>query len=207
MAQPFTTGPVNIYVAITLTDQTDPFAGGRQIAAIPAYLGTMLEAPKHRMTPKWSPVMNDIAGDQEPFDMAYQGQSTDIFGDLTVWNWPVLKACKSRPVMGTLDGFEPFGSVGTLMITEGFAYQLWLDYPYYRRKAAFADQGAPAGYHYFASWMVGPDEEDPGTKPNRIHVQFRCQRVYSPLNGSFSLYDHDMSAIPLFPPATSNGLP
>ena len=206
MAQPFTTGPVHIYVALTLTDQADPFAGGRQVFLAPVYLGTMMDAPKVRFTPKWSPLMNDLAGDQEPFDWCYQGQSCDFFGNLTVYNWPVYALARSRPVQTGFSGIEPFGSVGALMLTEGFAYQIWLDYPYYRRKAAFSAAGAPGGYHFFGGWMLGPEEENPGTKPNDIHVQFHCTRVYSPLNGSFSLYDHDMSAIPNIPPATATGL-
>ena len=191
MAQPYVTGPVHLYVG----------SGG-----LPVYLGTFLEAPKIRTTPKWTPVMNDLAGDQEPFDMTYQGVSADIFGYLTVWNWTVLRSCQNARSLGSAEGSDAFGATGALMIGEGLAYTMWLQYPYYQTKTAFSGNGAPPGYHYYASWLIGPEEEDGGTKPQQIHVQFHAMRIYIPLIGGFTLFDRNMTGIPAIPPVGSAGV-
>ena len=191
MAQPYVSGPVHLYVGLTGT---------------PTYLGTFLEAPKRRSTPKFSPIFNDLAGDQEPFDMQYQGTSDDIFGDLTVFNWTVLRACVAKRSLGSAEGSDAFGATGALVIGEGLAYPLWLHYPYYQLKAAFSANGAPPGYHYVAAWLIGPEEEDLGTKENRIHVQFHAMRAYVPAAGGFILYDRNMNGIPAIPPVGPLGV-
>lgn len=191
MAQPYVSGPVHLYVGVS---------------GSPVYLGTFIEAPKVRTTPKFSPVFNDLAGDQEPFDMQYQGSSADVFGDLTVFNWTVLRSCQTRRSLNSNEGSDAFGATGALMIGEGLAYPLWLHYPYYQLKAAFSNNGAPPGYHYVASWLIGPDEEDLGTKANQVHVQFHAMRAYVPAAGGFILFDRNMIGIPAVPPTGSAGV-
>lgn len=207
---PYVTGPAHIYCSAGAGIQQNALSGlNVPSGGTPLYLGTCIEAPKVRFTPKWSPLMNDLAGDQEPYDESYQGQSADIFGDLTVWNWSVLHLMKARPDSSAFEGVDPALAIGTLMITEGFCYTVWIDYPYYRQKAAFASAAtkteSPAGYRFRAAWLYGPDEENPGTKPNSIHIQIKARRFYQP-DGSFFLYDHNMTGIPNVPPTGVLGI-
>jgi hypothetical protein len=211
MAIPYTAGPAYFYVAIGQQQNPGSYNPSTQT---PSFLGTCESAPRIQHTPRFSPVMNDIAGDQEPYDESYQGKSGLIFGDLTVWNWNVLSALFNRPATvgaaagATADGVDPVGAVGSLMITEGLAYTLWVQFPYAagaQAHAVFAAGGMVPGYRYQAAWLVGPDEIDPGTKPNKVHVQFRARRAYNPTSGAFILYDHNMAVLPAFPPTTVNG--
>lgn len=213
MAQPFVTGPCHIYCGV-----------GSGLG--PLYLGTCEAAPRIQMSPGWSPLMNDISGDQKPYDYLYQGQDAKVFGDLTVLNWPVLTIVQNRVPRGSpLPGLDPLGSVGTLMVTEGQAYPLWIHFPYGGATGSHAAMVTiPGGYHFFYAWLLGPDEIDPGTKANKVHVQFHCQKgpvttivgptspqgiagatVLPTATGHFGLYDFNMTGIPAVPPIVSTG--
>ncbi len=160
--------------------------------------------------------MNDITGDQKPYDYLYEGTDAKVFGDLTVWNWGVLNAIMERAapslaIIGTpTDGLDAVGSIGTLMVTEGIAYQLWIHFPYSTGPGNNAATGAHAayttmvgGYRFLAAWLLGPDEIDPGTKANKIHVQFHCQKTRVGTAGNMRLYDNVMTALPVTAPVTT----
>lgn len=206
---PYVTGPVHIYCGI---GQSFPISGSpvRGQGTVPVFLGTCETAPRIQYNPGWSPVMNDSSGDQKPYDYLYQGKDAKVFGDLTVWNWPVLEAIMNRPnsfAGGTTFDTELFGDIGTLMVTEGYAYNLWLEFPYGTLKPVFGSSGGmPGGIRFIAAWLIGPDEIDPGTKANKVHIQFHCQRAYDPVTGSFLLADRDVSTLPAFPPVTVTGI-
>lgn len=181
---PYVTGPAAFYVAPNL-------------AGTPQLLGYCETAPRIRITPRYSPVMSDLAGDQIPADWLYQGADADILGDLTIWNWSVLELLMSRPsTTANSAGVDLEGAVGSLMVGEGFAKTLWVQFPY-ASKTLFSGQ-MPAGYRFVATWLMGPDEFDMGTKANKVHVQFHAARTYK--DGKWTLYDHDMTGIPLLPP-------
>lgn len=198
MAQAHVTGPVHIYVGVGGSPPRNPLVPGT-----PVYLGTCETAPRPRFNPQWAPVNNDIGGVRLPFDMIYSGEDATISGALTVWNWPVYAACRRRPNNTGTIGFGAAGDIGTLMVTEGMAYPLWLHYPYFSK---FSGVGMPAGRRFLACWLLGPDEEEPGTGVNKIHFTFQAFRAYDGSTGAFTLFDENMSGIPTIPPTTPLGV-
>ena len=122
--------------------------------------------------------------------------------DLERYNESAYAVMAGRPQsrLGTSTrGTNVPGDIGSLMIQEGMAFQLWLSFPY-SAKAAMA--GMPAGYHFVAAVLAGPDSLDElGTKPRRVRLIFDCLRKFDPSvtntygAGGFVLYDFNMTAI------------
>ena len=188
MSQAYCSGPVHLFVGVSPGDgdKTLVNGGGRDITKCqPIYLGTFQDAPKILTTPQWTPIDNQLWGNS--FDMSYQGVYGDIFGELTVFNWSVLRLCQTRPNVALTEGSDNILAIGTMMVTEGYAYPLWLQYPYYQTKQVFAGNAvgsnAPPGYRYYAAWLLGPEEEDLGTKSNKVFVHFRCYRKQGSYTG------------------------
>lgn len=203
MADTYTTGPVNIYLGIGGgVPITDYFAGPGN----PVHLGTCEQAPKRIRNPEWSPLMNDEAG-QMPYDFSYQGEICVIAGALTKFNPLVLKAAQSRPRhFSPTPGTISRGDIGSLMIREGLAFNVWLDFPYYRKPAYAGGVGGVVGERFLAGFMQGPDELEPGTKINREIFRIVCIAPQNPANGDFVLWDNNMTGIPLVPPTGPNGV-
>ena len=192
MATPYITGPAHIYV---LLPHTSTFA----------YLGTAERYPKISIRPAGEPVFNDIGG-KVPFDMAYMGEEAFVSADISRWNEATYAAMASRPShsAGPVRGFNGPLDVGTLYIAEGLAYQLVVQFPYGLgqpfAKGAYTANDMPGGYHFYASYLVGPDELEPlGTTPRKIRLIWHCLRVYNPATQSFLLYDNTLTGITLTP--------
>lgn len=202
MAQPWVTGPGHMYVGIS---------GGNA----PVYLGVCKTTPRINFTPRFSQVMSDTAGDQIPHDWIYSGKDANLFGDLTVWNWTTLLGVMARPnpvITGFVTGLPPGfgtdsanltgvgqGSRGTLMVTEGWSYTLWVQFPY-ASKSAFGGF-MPAGFRFPTSFLIGPDDFDMGTKANEIRIAFHMASKQA-ANGDWVLCDGNMTALPATPPTT-----
>lgn len=149
--------------------------------------------------------MNDITGPMKPYDMLYVGKDATVFGDLTVWNWAIWDSIRKLPgtVAASFDD-QDIDDIGTLMMTEGYAYHLWLQYPHFR-KAAMADGNMPPGRHFINTFLIGPHKESPGTKANTVHVQFYAWQKYDPSTGRMKLGDNDMAGVPSVPPVSPLG--
>lgn len=188
MAQPFVRGPAHCFVGI----------GPGQT---PVYLGTAERSPRIQIRPSWSPVFNDIAGQKVPFDWSFDGEEGYVVYDFTRWNEAVWEACQTRPfppIAGGITGTNVAGDIGTLMLTEGAGYPLWILFPY-TLKLAYATQ--PLGYHFFRTWLMGPDDLDENnTSAARIRGVWYCSRAPTlniPAAGlNFSLYDGNMAGLP-----------
>jgi hypothetical protein len=182
MAQPWVTGPSHIYV------------GGSQG---PGYLGCFEQGASGQFNPDYTPVMSDVAA-AKPHDHIYGGTDAGCVGTLTVWNWTILLAIMSRPIAGRNFGYDPPGARGSLMVTEGLAYQMWMQFPY-ATKAAFGGF-MPGGFRFPQSWLIGPDNFDVGTRPNKITIAFYMQAKQDSVGG-WLLCDSNMTQIPAVPPA------
>lgn len=219
MANPYVTGPVHLYVAapqgIGSSSSSSSSSSGSVytnnppdplLLAYPSmiyYLGTCETAPKIVIDPKWKPLFADIGGDQVPFDFAYTGEDATVTGVLNRWNEYVYRSIVARPnttVRGTLTAND----VGSLMIAEGKAHCLWLHFPYYS-KAYGSTYNMPAGYRFPASFVIGPDHIEGGTKASKRLIQWKCARTYKPSDGTWLIYDHTMTYIPSSPPTYPTG--
>lgn len=160
----------------------------------PVYLGTCRETPRLQILRKYREVQNDISGDV-PLDLSYMGQLAHLNFDLTRWDEAVYSGIAAFPHSPGARGVDLLGDMGTLMITEGQALGVWVQFPY-STKPAMTPGPMPAGYRFPFCFPVGPDDlAELGTRPRRLNLQFLAIRGYNPADGSQFLYDHDMSAI------------
>jgi hypothetical protein len=192
MAIPFVTGPCGAFVRLSST---------------PVFLGHCERSPSVQIRPYYSPVFSDFAGQRVPLDEIYDGEDAVISLDLTRYNEAVYTAMAARPSgMSPLGPNAPRGAnapgdIGSLMLLEGYTFDLWLTFPY-AAKAVFSSGATggpmPAGYHMPACYLEGPDDLGPlGTTARRLRLNFHALRTFA--SGSagtvFSWYDHDMSAV------------
>ena len=182
MAQPFVRGPVHVFYAVN---------------GSASYLGTGERAPRVAIRRCYAPVNNDLTGVSFPFDYAYEGAECWVTLRLTRWN-EVVQTLIADPVFNTLAGVDVLGSIGTLMVTEGAARQLWLLFTYGPGspavKAAMATQ--PAGFRFPFSFLDQEASYEGGTDPASVTLSFHCVRGYNPSTGAFGLFDSNMSGLP-----------
>ena len=180
MAQPYSTGPAIIYVGL----------GG----STPVELGTAENGPRIMIDPKWEDLFNDLGG-KTPFDKMYQGESAVVSATLTVWDELVYTALAARFSPGLTRGIDIPTARGTLMLTEGQSYPLWVQYPFVIKAAYSASM--PGCYRFNAAMLIGPDALEPGVKVYKIQMIWACLGLYDPSIG-FSLYDHDDAGLRSF---------
>lgn len=190
MGQQFATGAVPVFV-------------GTGSSLTPVFLGYSERGPQMSVRPSYSNLFVDVGGPDVPFDVMYTGEEGLVTVDLTYWTEAVYAAIAAKAVVrgagaAALRGVDVPGQVGTFMVGEGCAYQLWLNFPY-STKAAMATM--PAGYRWAAAMLVNDDLPDLGNKPRKLHLIWRCLRVpnFAVTNafgtGSLTLFDHNMSAL------------
>lgn len=181
MAQPYVSGPVDIFVA--------PVSGNV------LHLGTAEDAPDMDGDAQWEPVYNDIGG-RKPIDYSWQREEATISMVLTRFNWTTVDLCMRRPIHSgnTFEKANNAADVGTLMIHEGFAYPLYLRFPY-QSKAAYGTM--PPGRRYLKAWLWGPEKIKPGTKAKKIHMIFKAIS-YLTQDGKWELYDKNLTDLSSF---------
>lgn len=196
MAKQYVSGPGHLYVGVDITPGRRTASQNTSVTAVkrPIYLGTAEKFPKITKRPNFKPTFVDQGG-EVPHDVAFMGEEAFVAADLSRYNEAVYNSLSSRPRhQFGLRGFTGSQDIGTLMIAEGKAYPLWVHFPY-ASKAAFSDM--PNGYHFFASYLIGPDELEPlGTTPRKVRLIWHCLRVYDPVAGNYLSYDHDMTGLP-----------
>lgn len=224
MAIPYVHGPCHIYVAtgreiIGSTPPEDPPGFPNLDSLAPdliegwsqediAYLGTCERAPVIRITPHYRPIHSSRYGQYVPVDHAFIMEEASVSGVLNVWNESVYERLTIRPK--TVGEFVERGQffsydTGTMMLADGVAFGLWLQFPYYSKDFG-TEFTSPQGYHFYGAWLMGPDDIFSGTKAARRAVQFYAAPVYDPSDGSSYLYDHDFTLIPDIPPTASDGV-
>jgi len=199
MAKPYVRGPVYLFVGV---------GTGTPGHFTPTYLGTCERAPKISRERAFSKVMNDAAGSELPLDYLLQGMEAFVTGRLTRWNQNVLEAILD-PVANVISGLSAgqdwlaattTTEYGTLMVEEGYAYPLWVVYPYGKNsispKAAMSD--LPPGLHFYATFLDRGDESEGGTDPATEFLTWHCVRTPVPFGGvlTFQLGDTDMTGLP-----------
>jgi len=164
-------------------------------------LGWSEKGPSFQIRPRYSDVYVDLGGQNVPFDVMYQGEDALVSITLAKFNQTTLNIIqnKANPGGGP-PGTDPFGSIGTLMLTEQKAYNLFLRFPYASVKAFYYGAGnasgpMPPGYRFLQATFVTDDHPALGTKPKFPRVAWHCLRNFDPSTGTFKLFDFDMSAI------------
>jgi hypothetical protein len=177
MASFFTTGPALIYIGL----KTGYF-----------FLGTGREPPHFRIRRGWIPIFNDLQGPVIPSDVMYAAQEALTIVDMNRYDPVVMATIRSMPNVTGSAGTNVFGDIGTLMITEGAAFTLVLNYPYAALKPAMRAAGLVNNVIFPGTWLEGPDDEDQGTTDKKINLIFHSL----PVNGRLAY----SAALPLPPP-------
>lgn len=205
-AQSFSTGPVDAWVGI---GSLNPTPG---VPTEPVFLGHSEDGFRVQVRPQWENQYQDVAGSKTPFDRIYLGSDAIITGVLSRWDEKVYAALGAYVDpsgayfgQGAVRGTDAFDDRGTLALAEGAAFEVWFRYP--RSSVPGALGGGilglvadflrvlPKGYHFLNCTMEGPDDLRPGAKPYKIGLALYALSEYTPITGTFVLYDHDMSAI------------
>lgn len=181
MASLYSSGPVHIFCGIV--------GSGVQ------YLGTGERAPKIRLNPEWDAVMNDLSGTKLPMDYIFEGEEAFVGVTLTRWNQPVLDILRTRTNRAAPPGFTLPTDLGSLMVTEGLTVSLYL-YFTFATKLAMVAAGMPAGYRFTSAFLMGPDDLERGTGPNKDQTMFHCVRAFDIVTGRMNLYDFNVGAMP-----------
>lgn len=174
MSQPYSTGAVQYFIQL-------PKDSVR-------FLGTTESVPTIDTERAWDVVMNDLAGSKLPFDYIYEGEESIISVVLTRFNYATINAMEiaaGGPTQSVLD-------MGTLMMTEGFTFKLWVKYTAGGRPSM---PGMPLGRRYLGAILWGPDKNEGGTRAHKRHFIFRCIRVWDITTLSFRLWDEDLTAV------------
>lgn len=192
MAQMYSTGPVNIFCGVGPTGN-------------PLFLGHGERAPKIRRRRATVKAMTDHAGAIQA-DTAYAGQMAMVSVSLTRWNESVLTLIRDvarEPGAASFEGTDLPGDIGSLLLEEGKAYRLWLEFPN-NLKAAYqraANGILPPGYQFFAAHLDDSDDEENGYGPRKINLTWICLRALD-INernilgrGSYICYDNNMAAL------------
>jgi len=184
--QPFVAGPCFLYTGTgsLAAKNAEPFC-------------VCEDTPQVRIDSEWEPLYNSLGGSKIPSDQAFQGENAIVRVDTTKWSEDVYLKLAAKPWFSGIRGTHFFGDYGTLMLSEGAYYPLWLRFPYRGTKPAMATM--PAGYKFVASWLGAGDDLGPlNTKPRRLSLVFVCQRILNPLTLAWTLYNHDMTGLPNF---------
>jgi hypothetical protein len=193
MAQLWCTGPAHIYVGVTTS-------------RAPLYLGTAETKPDIDIRGEFEGVMNDLSGSKIPMDELWEGEEGMISFVLTRWNMNVALLMMAQPNFTGTPGLNSQDDMGTLMLTEGLSYPVWIRFPYATSKVAMA--GMVAGYRFWSCILLAPKKIEPGTRAMKKHFALKAKRAFTsdaapnnlPLKGGSSavwrLYDHDMSGLP-----------
>jgi hypothetical protein len=164
------------------------------------FLGWALGGVRVSLRPHWADVHVDLSG-QMPFDCQFMGEEAFITAELTAWDEAVLTACQTRtgPSTGTA-GMMPAGSMGALMVSESAAFRLLCYPPYAGGNAVgkLTQAGQVPAYNFLRAILAGPDDIAPlGIRPKQVRAFFRALPLYSPVDGSFTLYNRDSTGKPL----------
>jgi hypothetical protein len=195
MAQLYASGPVDCWTGVG--------AGGA-----PLFLGHGERAPRIQVHRQYKPVHTDLGG-EVPHDKGFGGEWGVVSIVLDRYNESTLRIIEDVATVGTpgaaVRGLNNPGEIGSLMLTEGLTYPLWLRFPFSAKPAYSGGSGGPmpAGYRFLAAHLGSPDDLFDLGPPNarKVGLVFECMRAFdvTVVNsygvGQFLLYDHALNAI------------
>lgn len=154
------------------------------------YFGTASHCPRPRIMRAFKPLMNDVTAHQLPFDKSNQGQKAVLTMSMSRWDYS-LYGRMAQVTQGGDPGQLNFGSLGTLMLFEGFAMNIGIQFPY---QAVSAFSNMPRGYVFYGCTMESDDlMEEGGTEGQILSLTFEATSVYNPATGGNTLYSTSAS--------------
>lgn len=191
VAQAYSTGPAHVFVGIGPGNA-------------PVYLGTSKDAPDLEHRPGFKSVKNDVAGGSDSpidYDQMYLGTDALLSVVLTRFNFQVWLAMCDR-ALPLIAGGVPAGTPGadaaldrgTLLMTEGLLYPVWVRFPTNPAVAAYSTM--VPGWRYAGCYMIGPDRIKPGIRPLEITAAWHALPVFNPSTGGALAFDNVMTGLP-----------
>ncbi len=155
----------------------------------PYFFGWAEKFPTVRLRPVYRPWRTSTGGD-EPHDHLYAGNSGYVQAVMTAWNEGLYAVMQSY-TGDFYRGQDLPGAVGRWMGAEGGAYQLFLVFPY-QKKSQYLKM--PPGYRFLNAWL-DPDGCTSGSRERKLLLAWKCQRLYNPADGTYTLYDANMDPV------------
>lgn len=170
------TGPVDIYFAFnSLTPIPQIGAAGINpgTGAGAAYLGTAEMAPEPQNQYFWKEIYNSLGGDMVPMDRLYLGEQGLIAMNLNRFSY-----ANAFAILGL--GSEDRLDRGSMMVSNGYALQLWLRFSFYGTANALAYPEMPPGYFYWCTQIVSHFPKGLTLDATNLQLIFQCQPVFNP---------------------------
>lgn len=159
------------------------------------YLGTCVAAPEPEHEKSRIPIMNDLAGRNEPFQIVKDGENAVVMATMNRFDWLLLQTIRgldstNTPPAAPLSGNSQVGQEnadtrGTLTIGQtDFQLILWWEYNSIPGASGTANDAAPIRM-YNSVELVKMKESTVGTRVLEVACAFRCVSVYSIANFGF----------------------
>lgn len=192
MARPLGSGPIHVYIGygppeiIPASTRTLTFSeigpdgvtlpSGTVVttpavlAPPPVYYGTTRSGPEIIERLYYRPLICDVTGPDQSYDMEFVGREDDIFLVMSSWNQAVENELESLPFTDL--GFNPatrgtllMNTIGSFMVVEGQTVGIWLVKAGASRPINVA-ANMPRGRYYPTCIMTGPNRKVEGNKEN-----------------------------------------
>jgi len=163
------------------------------------YFGTAESFPQDSRSPQYEFLMNDLSGSKVPLDLAYEGESAQISMVMTRWDGDLANSA-TISVTGNAAGEYFWEDLGTLMMLENEATELWIVYLYgsaLANKTVYTANGLIPGRHYKQTVLWAPQTDETGSKPEKRHFMYYAWPKIDSANQKFVLWDTDMTGINL----------
>lgn len=153
------------------------------------YVGTCVAAPEPEHEKSRIPIMNDLAGRNEPFQIVKDGENAVIMATMNRFDWLLLQTIRSldqtntppaTPLAGnTFAGQENPDTRGTLTIgITDFQLLIWSQYNTVAGASGTANDAAPVR-QYNSVELVKYKESSVGTRVDEVACAFKATSVYS----------------------------
>lgn len=159
------------------------------------YVGTCVAAPEPEHHKARIPIMNDLAGRSEPFQIVKDGENAIVYATMNRFDWLLLQSVRAldssntppaAPAAGnTFAGQESFSTRGTLVIGyTDFQLILWWEYNSIAGASGTANDAAPVRM-YTSVELTDYKESTQGTRVLEVACAFKATSVYSIPNFGF----------------------
>lgn len=164
-------------------------SGGGTAGLGPYYLGTCVAAPEPEHHKARIPIMNDIAGRNEPFQIVKDGENAVVYATMNRFDWLLLQTIRgldstntppAAPLAGNaFAGQEVVSTRGTLVLgITDFQLLIWSQY-----NTVLGDSGtandATAVRQYNSVELTDYKESTVGTRVEEVACAFKAVSLYS----------------------------
>lgn len=202
MARPLGSGPIHVYLGFG-PPTLRAFGPPPVTAAGALYYGTTRSGIDTDEQTDFYPIMNDLTGPRQSLDEGYAGREDRIVCLSTNWTQSVenrLEHFLDPLNLLTPRGTDRLADLGTLMLSEGKTFGLWLVKAAALKPINVA-AGMPLGRYYPTVIMTGPNKLVEGNKENMRSRVYQAKKDLASLNaGTLPLYREDNAAFLGLPP-------